>query len=114
MNLSISKEKTGSSVPMFGAAFKVKARLNASEAEVQIIVKKSMGGMEIAKLPNSMGSRYASEPLYLGEFLNRDWECKCKTGDDANMVEQLLIEGCKNLKYKMQEDSDPGPKTIEL
>jgi hypothetical protein len=114
MNLSISKEKTGSAMPMFGSAYKVKARLNASEEEVQAIVTRSMGAMEIAMLPNSLGSRYAPEPLYLSEFLNRDWEYKCKSGDDANAVEALVIDGCKSLKIKMQEGSDTESKTIEL
>jgi hypothetical protein len=112
MNLSISKEhgKAG----LFGADYKVKARLNASDEEVQAMVQQSMGGSELTKLPNSLGSRFAYEPLYLAEILNRDWEGKCKTMQDAETMEALIIDACKQLKSRMEQPDNSGPKNIEL
>ena len=112
MNLSISKEHGKSS--LFGADYKVKARLNASEEEVQAIVQRSMGSSELTSLPNSLGSRYDYEPLYLVEILNRDWERKCKTVQDAETMEMLIIEACKQLKSRMEQPDTSGPKNIEL
>ncbi|MEI9893463.1 MAG: hypothetical protein WDN28_06070 [Chthoniobacter sp.] len=114
MNLSVSKEHAKSSLPIFGADFKIKARLNASEAEVQQIMQRSLGGFELTRVPNSLGPKYAREPLYVGEILNRDWEAKCKTQEDADLAESLIIEACKSLKLKLNAPDDSGPKNIEL
>ncbi len=93
----------------------MKARLDVSQEEAQVIVKNSLGGLELAKLPNSMGSNFAQVPLYLGEMLNRDWEHKCKTSEDAEIAELEIIEACKGLKVRMTEVAgDSGTKTIEL
>lgn len=117
MNLSITTEKAAASFSLFGSGeeFKVKARLTASDAEVETIRKLSLGGLEIAKVPSSFGSRFPYEAVYLAEILNRDWERKLKTKQDADSTEFIVIEACKSLKNRMQQAADSAStKNIEL
>jgi hypothetical protein len=112
MNLSISKEEVKSL--LFGAEFKVKAHLSASPEEVQAIVQRSLGDSAMAQIPNYIGQRFAYEPLYVAEILNRDWETKCRTLQDAESVENLIIDACKNLKALMQREESTNSRNIEL
>jgi hypothetical protein len=61
-----------------------------------------------------MGSRFALSPLYVGEILNQDWEYKCKTMEDAQTVETMVIQACKDLKYRLEQPDTSGPKVIDL
>jgi hypothetical protein len=81
---------------------------------VQAIAQRSLGNSELTKLPNSIGSRFAYEPLYVVEILNRDWEGQCKTMQDAETMEVLIIDGCKQLKYQIEQPDSSGTKNIEL
>ena len=114
MNLTISTEQ-GKSGMFGGGDYKIKARLNASDAEVENIRKLSLGGVELAKLPSSFGSKYPYEAVYLGEILNRDWERKLKTKQEAEYAENIMLDACKSLKSRMEQAADStGPKNIEL
>jgi len=114
MNLTISTEQTKSGL-FGGGDYKLKARLNASEAELETIRKLSLGGLELAKLPSSFGSKYPYEAVYLGEVLNRDWERKLKTKQEAENAEFVMIDACKGLKARMEKAAESsGPKNIEL
>jgi hypothetical protein len=112
MKLNIDKKETGGS--LFGGGYKVMARLDATPEEIAAIQKRSLGGLELAKMPNSMGTRYAGTPLYLGEILGRDWECSCKTREDAEAAESLIIQACRDLKYKLEQEDTSGPRVIDL
>ncbi len=113
MNLTISTEQAKPGL-FGGGDYKLKARLNASEAEVETIRKLSLGGLELAKLPSSFGSKFSYEAVYLGEILNRDWERKLKTKQEAENAEYIMIDACKGLKSRMEQAADSGPKNIEL
>ena len=112
MNLTISIEDVKS---MFGGDCKIKARLNASDSEVEVMRNMSLGGTELANLPSTFGPKYPFEPVFLAEVLNRDWERKLKTKPEAQNAEVILIDACKTLKMRMDEyDGSSGPKNIEL